>query len=384
MLLHCPKHQTRSVNFPLTKGYIMKVVFTIIITLLAFSSHAQRVKDLADVAGVRSNQLIGYGLVVGLPGTGEQSPFTEQSFKTMLSNFGITMPENLKPKIKNVAAVAVHADLNAFAKPGQTIDVTVSSMGSAQSLRGGTLVQTILMGIDGNAYAVAQGSLVVSGLGAEGLDGSKVLVNTPTVGRISNGAIVEREVKSPFSSGDHITFNLRQSDFTTAKRLSDTINDLIAGSARAIDATSVEVRAPRDIADRVSFLSVLENLRVSLELDLDIFREHNLRSANVFESMGGYSPTIGILGAVLGLIHAMSNLTEPSLLGQGIATAFIATIYGVGFANLIYLPIANKIRAIIHQQTLYREMISEGLTSLAQGENPRAIENKLSAFRLAR
>jgi len=126
----------------------------------------------------------------------------------------------------------------------------------------------------------------------------------------------------------------------------------------------------------------LDNLRVSLELDLDIYREHNLRSANVFESMGGYSPTIGILGAVLGLIHAMSNLTEPSLLGQGIATAFIATIYGVGFANLIYLPIANKIRAIIHQQTMYREMISEGLMSIAQGENPHAIANKLSAFRL--
>jgi len=126
----------------------------------------------------------------------------------------------------------------------------------------------------------------------------------------------------------------------------------------------------------------LENLRVSLELDLDIYREHNLRSANVFESMGGYSPTIGILGAVLGLIHAMSNLTEPALLGQGIATAFIATIYGVGFANLFYLPIANKIRAIIHQQTMYREMISEGLNSIAQGENPHAIANKLSAFRL--
>jgi len=238
----------------------MKVVCIFIAMLLAFSTQAQRVKDLADVAGVRSNQLIGYGLVVGLPGTGEQSPFTEQSFKTMLSNFGITMPENLKPKIKNVAAVAVHAELKAFAKPGQTIDVTVSSMGSAQSLRGGTLVQTILMGIDGNAYAVAQGSLVVSGLGAEGLDGSKILVNTPTVGRISNGAIVEREVKSPFSSGDYITLNLRQSDFTTAMRLSDTINDLIAGSARALDATSVQVTAPRDIADRVSFLSVLENL----------------------------------------------------------------------------------------------------------------------------
>lgn len=126
----------------------------------------------------------------------------------------------------------------------------------------------------------------------------------------------------------------------------------------------------------------IENLQVSLELDLDICREYNLRSANVFESMGGYSPTIGILGAVLGLIHAMNNLTEPALLGQGIATAFIATIYGVGFANLLYLPIANKIKEIIYQQTMYREMMLEGLVSIARGENPHAIENKLSAFRL--
>ncbi|MEI6893415.1 MAG: flagellar motor protein [Colwellia sp.] len=126
----------------------------------------------------------------------------------------------------------------------------------------------------------------------------------------------------------------------------------------------------------------LDNLRITLELELDLYREHNLRSANVYEAMGGYSPTIGILGAVLGLIHAMSNLTEPELLGQGIATAFIATIYGVGFANLVYLPVANKIRAIIHQQTIYREMVCEGLFSIAQGEHPQSIENKLSAFRL--
>lgn len=126
----------------------------------------------------------------------------------------------------------------------------------------------------------------------------------------------------------------------------------------------------------------LENLQQALELDLDIYREHSLRSANVYEAMGGYSPTIGILGAVLGLIHAMSNLTAPDLLGQGIATAFIATIYGVGFANLFYLPIANKLRTIIHQQTMYREMVCEGLISIANGENPHAIENKLSAFRL--
>ncbi|MBU2869932.1 flagellar motor protein [Colwellia sp. E2M01] len=127
----------------------------------------------------------------------------------------------------------------------------------------------------------------------------------------------------------------------------------------------------------------LDNLRVTLELDLELYREHNLRSANIYEAMGGYSPTIGILGAVLGLIHAMSNLTNPDLLGQGIATAFIATIYGVGFANLLYIPIANKIRAIVHQQTLYREMVCEGLIAIANGENPHVIENKLSAFRLA-
>jgi chemotaxis protein MotA len=126
----------------------------------------------------------------------------------------------------------------------------------------------------------------------------------------------------------------------------------------------------------------VENFRASLELDLDLYREHCLRSAKVFESMGGYSPTIGILGAVLGLIHAMSNLSDPELLGQGIATAFVATIYGVGFANLIYLPIANKIRAIIHQQSMYREMICEGLIGIAVGENPHAIENRLSGFRL--
>lgn len=249
---------SEKLDIDMKKIYINILLF--ITLVIASASNAQRIKDLADVQGVRSNQLVGYGLVVGLPGTGEQSPFTEQSFKTMLSNFGITMPDKLKPKIKNVAAVAVHAELEAFAKPGQKIDVTVSSMGSAQSLRGGTLIQTVLMGIDGNAYAIAQGSLIVSGLGAEGLDGSSILVNTPTVGRIANGATVEREVKTPFLSGDHITLNLRYSDFTTAKRLSDTINNFIAGTARAIDATSVEVTAPRDAADRVSFLAMIENL----------------------------------------------------------------------------------------------------------------------------
>lgn len=233
--------------------------------LLPFGlAHASRIKDLASVEGVRSNQLIGYGLVVGLPGTGEKNnAFTEQTFRTMLNNFGIKMPDNIKPKIKDVAPVAIHADLPPFSKPGQTIDVTVSAIGEAKSLRGGTLLQTFLKGLDGRVYAVAQGSLVVGGLGAEGADGSKVVVNTPTVGRIANGATVEREVPNSFSQGDTITFNLNRPDFTTARRLADVVNDLVGpNTAQAMDATSIKVFAPRDPAQRVSYLSTIENLEV--------------------------------------------------------------------------------------------------------------------------
>lgn len=294
-------------------------IISIVGLLAAFSlpASAQRIKDLADVAGVRSNQLVGYGLVVGLPGTGEQSPFTEQSFKTMLSNFGITMPENLKPKIKNVAAVAVHAELPPFAKPGQTIDITVSSMGSAQSLRGGTLVQTILMGIDGNAYAVAQGSLVVSGLGAEGLDGSKILVNTPTVGRIANGATVEREVVSPFGHGDYITFNLRNSDFTNAKRLADTINDFIAGTAHAIDATSVRVTAPRDISDRVGFLATLENLELELDSPAAKVIVNSRTGTIVIGSDVRLLPAAITHGGITVTINESQDVSQPDAFAEG-------------------------------------------------------------------
>ena len=246
----------------------MKIISTVLIALsamvLTLPADAARIKDLAKVQGVRSNQLLGYGLVVGLPGTGEKNnAFSEQTFRTMLNNFGIKVPDTLKPKIKDVAPVAVHAELPAFAKPGQTIDVTVSAIGEAKSLRGGTLLQTFLKGVDGRVYALAQGSLVVGGLGAEGADGSKVVVNTPTVGRIANGASVEREVRSSFNNGDTITFNLNRSDFTTAKRMADVINGLGGpDTARPLDATSVEVFAPRDPGQRVSYLATLENLDV--------------------------------------------------------------------------------------------------------------------------
>lgn len=235
-------------------------VFTLSL-LLALPTFAARIKDVSEVAGVRSNQLIGYGLVVGLAGTGETTPFTDQSFNTMLKNFGIQLPPGTKPKTKNVAAVVVNATLPAFAKQGQHVDITVSSIGSAKSLHGGTLLQTFLKGLDGKIYAVAQGTLVVGGFSIEGADGSKIVSNTPTVGRISNGATVEQEIASPFGRGDYLTFNLFDSDFTTAQRMADAVNQFLGPDmASAIDATSIRVRAPRDVSQRVAFLSTIENL----------------------------------------------------------------------------------------------------------------------------
>ncbi|MCH1920598.1 flagellar basal body P-ring protein FlgI [Shewanella sp. A3A] len=242
----------------------MKLLKIVLLSLLLIPyAHAERIKDIADIQGVRDNQLIGYGLVVGLPGTGEKTRYTEQTFMTMLKNFGINLPDGIRPKIKNIAVVAVHADMPAFIKPGQTMDVTVSSLGEAKSLRGGSLLQTFLKGVDGEVYAVAQGSLVVSGFSADGMDGSKVVNNTPTVGRIPNGAIIEREVQSPFATGDYLTFNLHNADFTTAKRTAEAINNLLGpGIARALDASSIQVTAPRDVSQRVAYLSTLENIQV--------------------------------------------------------------------------------------------------------------------------
>jgi flagellar P-ring protein precursor FlgI len=244
------------------------VSVTVILSLLLTPCklQAQRIKDLATIQGVRANQLVGYGLVVGLPGTGETSPFTEQSFRTMLASFGISLDANVKPKIKNVAAVVVHATLPAFTKPGQTIDVTVSSVGEASSLNGGTLLRTFLRGLDGEIYSVAQGSLVVSGFGAKGNDGSRIVSNTPTVGRIANGAIVERAIPSGLMQNDYLTLNLNTPDFSTAQALADVINsrlgaDVSSGTAIAkpMDAASVKVTAPRDRSQRVGFLATIEN-----------------------------------------------------------------------------------------------------------------------------
>ncbi|MEX0584147.1 MAG: flagellar basal body P-ring protein FlgI [Natronospirillum sp.] len=241
--------------------YLTFLLFTVLV-LPAVAD--QRIKDLASVSGVRENQLVGYGLVVGLDGTGDRAPFTNQTFSNMMAQFGISIPEGTDPRLRNVAAVSVHASLPPFARPGQTIDITVSSLGNSDSLRGGSLLMTPLNGPDGQTYAVAQGNLLVGGFGAEGADGSSVTVNIPSAGRIPGGAIVEREVASGFNENDYLTFNLNRSDFTTASRMAQAINDFIGPeSAYALDAGSVRVTAPRDANQRVSYLSVLENIRIN-------------------------------------------------------------------------------------------------------------------------
>jgi len=228
------------------------------------SVYAERIKDIASIEGVRSNQLVGYGLVVGLDKSGDKTAFTGQSLRSMLARLGLTLPPGLDPKSKNVAAVSIQADLPAFAKPGQTIDVTISSLGDAKSLRGGTLLMSPLKGADGQVYAIAQGSLVVSGLSASGQDGSKITVNNPNVGRIPGGATVERTVNSSFAEGDALVFNLHSPDFTTANRMAESINKTLGvNTAKALDATSVRVNAPLDPNQKVTFASVVENMEVN-------------------------------------------------------------------------------------------------------------------------
>ncbi len=237
--------------------------FVAVVALTSVSVEAQRIKDMAEIAGIRSNHLVGYGLVVGLEGTGEQTEYTSQSFKTMLKRFGISLPDGVEPKSKNIAAVAVSAELPPFAKPGQTIDVTVSSLGSAKSLRGGSLLLTPLKGVDGQIYALAQGNLAVSGFGISAADGSKITVNVPTAGRVPNGATIERAVSNSFGTADHIIFNLKQPDFSTAKNLADVINERLGSkTAKPIDAASIRVNAPRDPGQKVMYLSFIENLEV--------------------------------------------------------------------------------------------------------------------------
>ena len=227
------------------------------------TAHADRIKDITSLAGIRSNQLVGYGIVVGLAGTGDgNTGITLQSMQSLVARFGITSDVN-GFNGDNAAAVMLTAELPPFSKPGQTIDVTVSTIGGSESLKGGTLLMSPLLGADGETYAIAQGNIVVGGLGVEGADNSSLTVNIPTVGRIPRGASVEKLVQTAFLDTDFVILNLHQGDFSTAFNISETINETFGeGMATPLDKNSIRVRAPSDPNQKVGFVSMLENLEV--------------------------------------------------------------------------------------------------------------------------
>lgn len=244
-----------------------KLMLACLMLGLSVPAHADKIQDLASVGGVRSNQLIGYGLVVGLDGSGDQttqSPFTTQALENMLQQLGITVPASARPQLKNAAAVIITANLPPFAKPGQNIDVTVASIGNAKTLRGGQLLMTPLRGGDGNVYAIAQGSVVIGGASARGRSGSSVQVNISDSGRIPNGASVERSVPSSFDQAGDLMLNLNTADFTTAARIAQAVNKAYGpGTATAVDGGSVSVRAPQDPSQKVAWLGAIQNLDVT-------------------------------------------------------------------------------------------------------------------------
>ena len=239
----------------------LNLICFLFIILISNLSFADRIKDMASVAGVRSNQLVGYGLVIGLAKTGDGSVnLTKQSIAAMVSQFGV-IASTADIDATNAANVMVTANLPAFAKPGQTIDVTVSTIGKANSLKGGTLLMTALKGADGDVYAIAQGNLVVGGLGIEGADGSSTIQGTPTVGRIPGGATVEKLVENSFLEKDNIVLNLHQADFSQADNIAEAINETFGPDvATPLDSTSIKVRTPRNPSQKVSFIGLLENV----------------------------------------------------------------------------------------------------------------------------
>jgi flagellar P-ring protein precursor FlgI len=285
--------------------------------MVSDAARAERIKEIASIAGVRNNQLIGYGIVVGLDGTGENMPFTTQSMVNMLSRMGVTLPPGQTMQFKNAAAVMVTTDLPPFARIGQPIDVTISSIGSAKSLRGGTLVMTPLKGADGNVYAMAQGNVVVSGAGASA-GGSKATVNHLAVGRIANGATVEREVPMTVGQGDLASFELRRTDFGTAQRMVDAINKAMGqGTASASDGRQVLVKMPGNPDERVAFLGAVENLNV-IPMQMSAKVIVNARTGSVVMNQAVKLDTCAVAHGNLSVsVTADNQVSQPGALSGG-------------------------------------------------------------------
>nr|WP_159773003.1 flagellar basal body P-ring protein FlgI [Scandinavium manionii] len=337
-------------NRPWMKGILSAVAASCL--LMPAIASAQSLESLVSVEGIRDNQLVGYSLVVGLDGTGDrnQVKFTNQTLTNMLRQFGVQLPGKIDPKVKNVAAVAVSASLPPMYSRGQKIDITVSSIGDAKSLRGGTLLLTQLHGADGEVYALAQGSVVVGGMNAAGNSGSSVTVNTPTAGLIPNGATVEREIPSDFNMGDSVTLNLKRPSFKDANSIAMAINSSFGGGvASAKSATSVSVLAPTDPGQRVAFMSRLDDVQVNAE---------RVRARVVFNSRTGtvvmgdgvrlHAAAVSH-GSLTVSISESRNVSQPNAFANGRTVNAAQSNVSVNrpHSQMITLPESTSLRTLV-------------------------------------
>ena len=333
----------------------MKYLQALLLSLavvLAPSSHAARIKEVASVAGVRSNPLTGYGLVVGLDGTGDQTtqaPFTGQSLQAMLQQFGVILPQGVTMQPRNIAAVMVTASLPPFAQPGQQLDINVSSIGNSKSLRGGTLIATPLRGADGQVYAIAQGNLVVGGAGASA-GGSKVQINHLSAGRIPAGALVERSVPTPLSQGETLQFDLNSNDFATARAVAQAINKAKgAGVAQALDGRVIRVKAPATPDERVAFLADVENLAIDMATPAARVVINARTGSIVMNQAVTLSSCAVAHGSLSVTISSTPIISQPTALSQGQTTvaekADIAIRQEPG--SLIQLPAGARLSDVV-------------------------------------
>jgi flagellar P-ring protein FlgI len=315
-------------------------------------AHAARIKEVASVQGVRTNQLVGYGLVVGLDGTGDQTtstPFTTQSINALLQQMGVTVPPGTNMQLKNVAAVMVTAQLPPFAQPGQTIDVNVSSLGNAKSLRGGMLIATPLKGADGQIYALAQGNLIVGGAGASA-GGSKVQINHLSAGRVPEGATVERAVPTPLNQGEYLQLDLNASDFATAREVARVINGKMGeGTAQALDGRVVRVRMPGSPDARVAFMADIENLSVEQAAPAAKV-VINARTGSVVMNQSVTLASCAVAhGSLTVTINSTPQVSQPAPLskGQTVVTEKADITINQQPGSLIQLPAGAKLSDVV-------------------------------------
>ena len=351
------RHRVPHVRRPVSDRTALRIgmfaiVVAIVTALFTTSAHATRIKEVAAVQGVRSNQLVGYGLVIGLDGTGDQTtqtPFTTQGLQSMLQQLGVTLPAGTQMQLKNVAAVIVTASLPAFAQPGQTIDVDVSSVANSKSLRGGTLVATPLKGADGQVYAIAQGNMIVGGAGAAA-GGSKVTINHLNAGRIPEGASVERAVATPLSQGDTLELDLNSADYATARAVANAINvNKGAGIARALDGRVVKVKAPMDSDARVGFLADLENLDINLSAPAAKIVMNARTGSIVMNQSVTLAPCAVAHGSLSVTINSNPQVSQPApnSNGQTVVTDKTDIAISAQPGSLVNMPAGTKLADVV-------------------------------------